>query len=125
MQRFNRFLTLSGLAVFILLASGLAFAQEVVPVEFDLSGIFTTTAALAGAVMSITAFLKKNVFKAAEGLVVIIISLVTGALLGLLGGYLGFIEGTFVSTVGFGLSAGLLASGGWDAISGLIKQRGE
>lgn len=101
---------------------GFAFAQEVAPVAPDVGAWFASTTALAGIVVAVVAFLKKRVFVGADGLVVVIISLATGAVLGIVGNLLGYVEGSIVAAIGFGVSAGLLASGGWDAVTGALSK---
>ncbi len=71
---------------------GFAFAQEVAPVAPDVGAWFASTTALAGIV------------------------------LGIVGNLLGYVEGSIVAAIGFGVSAGLLASGGWDAVTGALSK---
>jgi len=42
--------------------------------------------------------------------------------LGIVGNLLGYVEGSIVAAIGFGVSAGLLASGGWDAVTGALSK---
>lgn len=108
--------------LFVPFLLGFAFAQEVAPVAPDVGAWFASTTALAGIVVVVVAFLKKRVFVGADGLVVVIISLATGAVLGIVGNLLGYVEGSIVAAIGFGVSAGLLASGGWDAVTGALSK---
>lgn len=105
----------------LVLVFGFAFAQPVdgTPAP-DIAAWFASTAALAAIVAAVVAFLKTHVFKTAEGLVVVLLSIATGAVLGLVGQLLGYVEGGAFAGLAFGATAGLIASGGWDAVKGVL-----
>lgn len=104
--------------------AGLAFAQgDTAPAGIDIGSWFASTAALAAIIAAAVAFIKEHIFKEATGLAVVALSLAVGAGFGFGGHALGYIEGGLVAALGFGLSAGLLASGGFDAISSLLGKR--
>lgn len=103
---------------------GFAFAQETAPVEgFDFAAAFANTAALAGLVAAAVAFVKRHLIKSLDGLGTVLASLVLGAGFGVLGNLLGYIEGGMFAGVSFGVSAGFLAAGGYDAITSLLSKR--
>ncbi|MBX3139835.1 MAG: hypothetical protein KF875_03715 [Trueperaceae bacterium] len=102
---------------------GVAFAQEAVTSGFDLASLFIDAASLAVAVVAIVAFLREHLIKSVQGIGVVLLSLGVGAGLGLAGSALGYVDGGALAGVGLGLSAGLLASGGWDAITGALAKR--
>lgn len=90
----------------------LAFAQaESIPT--DLSQWFASTAALAAVVAALVAFLRKHVFKALDGLAVVAVSIALGGILGYVGKLAGYLGSDWLI---FGLSAGLMASGGIDLL---------
>src|SRR5690606_20757643 len=109
--------------LFVPFLLGFAFAQEVAPVAPDVGAWFASTAALAAVVAAVVAFLKKHVLTGLDGLATVLASLAVGALLGLVGHALGFLTDGLLPALGFGVSAGLVASGGWDAITGLLGKR--
>lgn len=119
----RKFLNILLALVLFGLLTGFAFAQEAVAQGFDIGSWFVDTAALAGVVVAVVAFLRAHVLKGVEGFGVVLVSLGVGAGLGVAGSFLGYVEGGIVAAVGFGLSAGLLASGGWDAITGALGKR--
>lgn len=94
-----------------------------VPEPFNIADWFTDTAALAAVVVAVVAFLKTNLLKNLTGMATIIASLVAGAVLGAIGSALGYVEGGIPAGLLFGVTAGFLASGGWDAIGGLLGKR--
>lgn len=93
------------------------------PTAPDPGAWFASTAALAVVIAAIVAFLKAHLLTSLDGLGTVLASLVVGVLLGLLGHALGYLTDGLVPAIGFGGSAGLLASGGWDALKGLLGKR--
>lgn len=87
--------------------------------ELDFSRYFVDAASLAAVVVAVTAFVRKHVYEL-DGLMVVACSLVVGALLGVIGHALGLLLDGFASSVVFGLSAGLLASGGVDGLRAVL-----
>lgn len=90
------------------------------PAPFDIAAWFADTAALAAVVVAAVAFLRAHLLKSLSGVAVIITSLIVGGILGAIGSALGYVEGGVTSGLMFGVTAGFLASGGWDAIGGLL-----
>ena len=89
----------------------------------DFASYFADTAALSVAIIAIVAFLKEHILTSLEGAYTIIASLVIGAALGIAGNFLGYVEGGIVMGAVFGVSAGFIASGGWDALQALLGKR--
>lgn len=114
--------TLALLTILLMLA-GVAFAQEAAAAGADIESWFKSTAALAGIVVAVVSFLKTHVLKNMHDLATVAASLVVGVALGLAGSFMGYIEGGVAAGASFGAAAGFLASGGWDAISGLLGKR--
>lgn len=112
------------IALLGLLALGLAFAQEAVSEAPDLGAWFGSTAALSAIVVAVVAFLKSHVLKSLHDLATVAVSLAVGVALGVVGHLAGYLTGGLFSAVTFGLSAGFLASGGFDAITALLKRPG-
>lgn len=119
----RKFLNIVLVLVLFGFVAGLAFAADATAQGFDIGSWFVDTAALAGVVVAVVAFLRAHVLKSIEGFGVVLVSLGVGAGLGVAGSFLGYVEGGVVTAVGFGLSAGLLASGGWDAVTGALGKR--
>jgi hypothetical protein len=88
----------------------------------ELQNWFVDTAALAAAVVAVVAFLKEHVIKSLAGPATILASLAVGAALGAAGHYLGYLSGGLTPALSFGVAAGFLASGGWDAVKALGKR---
>ena len=105
--------------------TGFAFAQAPAAPAFDIGAWFVDTAALAGVIVATVAFIREHVLKTLEGVGVVLTSLAIGAAFGVGGHVLGYLTGGLVPSLVFGVSAGLAASGGWDAISGLLGKRRE
>jgi hypothetical protein len=87
----------------------------------DIAAWFADTAALAAIVIAVVAFLKEHVLKGLHDLATVAASLVVGAAFGAAGSLLGYVEGGVTAGLAFGVAAGFLASGGWDAIKGLLS----
>lgn len=104
---------------------GVGFAQEAASQGFDLAAWFVDTAALAVIIGGVVAFIREHILKTLEGVGVVLTSLAIGAAFGVGGHVLGYLTGGLVPSLVFGVSAGLAASGGWDAISGLLGKRRE
>ena len=115
------------LALFTVLGGALlfnvAFAQAPDAPAFDIGAWFVDTAALAAIIVTVVAYIREHVLKNLAGAAVIALSLGVGAGFGLAGHAFGFLDGGLVPSLVFGLSAGLAASGGWDAVSGLLGKR--
>lgn len=107
------------------LFGNLAFAQTSAAPTFDLAAWFVDTAALAVVIAGVVAFIREHILKTLEGVGVVLTSLAIGAAFGVGGHVLGYLTGGLVPSLVFGVSAGLAASGGWDAISGLLGTRRE
>lgn len=121
MKHFARTFTLILAALAL---AGLAFAQEAAAAGADVASWFVDTAALAAIVAAATAFVKANVIKSLSGAATVGVSLAIGAALGVSGHFLGYVEGGLQVALGFGITAGFLASGGWDVLrSALGKAR--
>ena len=100
---------------------GFALAQDTTTSTApDVAAWFASTAALAAVIAAAVAFIRKHIIKTLDGLGVILASIVVGAALGLVGQLLGYVEGGTVSGLLFGASAGLVASGGVDALKGIL-----
>ena len=89
----------------------------------DIASWFVDTAALAGVVGAVIAFVKKNVLKGMHDWATVIASLAVGAGLGAYGGHAGFVDGGIAAGAAFGVGAGFIASGGWDFLKGLLGKR--
>lgn len=112
--------------VLLVLVFGVAFAQATDPTSpgaFDFAAAFANTAALAALVAALVSFLKAHVLKSLDGLGTVLASLVVGGVLGFLGHWTGYLQDGLMPALGFGVSAGLVASGGWDAVKGLLSKR--
>lgn len=92
--------------------------------DLDLAQYFVDTASLAVLVAALVSFTKKHIWKL-DGIFTVIASVVFGALLGLAGRALGFLDAEVIQALLFGASAGVVASGGWDFLSGLFEKRGK
>lgn len=102
---------------------GFALAQDTTTPTFDFAAAFANTAALAALVASLVAFIKRHVLKSLDGLATVLASLVVGGALGFLGHTVGYLTDGLMPALGFGVSAGLIAAGGWDVVSGLLGKR--
>lgn len=111
------------LVVLAPLLLGAAYAQAATPVATDIAGWFASTAALAVVVAAVVAFLREHLLKSLAGIGVVLVSVIVGAALGFVGQLLNYVEGGVIAGLAFGASAGLLASGGWDAVAGLLGKR--
>lgn len=115
------FVTLALLVVGVF--AGVAFAQEATAQGFDIGAWFVDAASLAVVVVTVVAFLREHVLRGLTGVAVVIVSLGTGAGLGVVGALLGYVEGGVVAGLLFGVSAGFIASGGVDALTGILSKR--
>lgn len=116
MKRIKQYLPTFAIVPF----AGAAFAQAPAVEPFDFGAAFASTAALAALIASLVAFLKAHVLKTLDGLATVLASLIVGGLLGLVGHWAGFLTNGLMPALGFGVSAGLLAAGGWDVVTGLL-----
>ncbi len=89
----------------------------------DIGSWFASTAALAAVIVAAVSFLKSHVLKNLHDLATVAVSLGLGVLAGLAGHFLGYLETGLTGALAFGATAGFLASGGWDAVSGLLGKR--
>lgn len=87
--------------------------------DLDLAQYFVDTASLAVLVAALVSFTKKHIWKL-DGIFTVIASVVFGALLGLAGRALGFLDAEVIQALLFGASAGVVASGGWDLLTGIL-----
>jgi xanthine/uracil permease len=90
----------------------------------DVASWFASTAALSAVIIAAIAFLKKNVLKNLHDLATVAASLGLGVVAGVAGHLLGYLDTGLAAAAGFGLTAGFLASGGWDALASLLGKRG-
>lgn len=111
------------LVVLTPLLLGSAYAQAATPVTPDIAAWFASTAALAVVVAAVVAFLREHLLKNLAGIGVVLASVAVGAVFGFVGQLLNYVEGGTIAGLAFGASAGLLASGGWDAVTGLLGKR--
>lgn len=102
-------------AIAVGLLFGFALAQDA-SIPTDISQWFASTASLAAVVAAVVALLRKHALKTLDGLAVVGMSLVLGVVLAFLGNRLGYVGADWVV---FGLSAGLIASGGVDLLRGI------
>lgn len=116
-----RLLVLTVLALF----GGVALAQEAGVPDAGVAAWFASAAAFAAAVIvPVVAFLKRHVLKDLHDWGTIAISFGLGLAGGIAGSFAGYLE-NIQAGLAFGASAALIASGGWDAVSGLLGKRRE
>jgi small basic protein len=108
------------LAMLSVSALGLTLAQDV-GIPPDLAEWFASQASLAAAVAALVALIRKHLWKSLDGVAVVGVSVVLGIALAHLGHRLGYLGADWLT---FGLMAGLLASGGMDAIRSAMKGGG-
>jgi hypothetical protein len=108
------------LAVASVLTFGLALAQDV-GIPPDLAEWFASQASLAVVVAALVALIRKHLWKGLDGVAVVGVSVALGIALAYLGHRLGYLGADWFT---FGLVAGLLASGGVDAIRSILKTGG-
>ena len=89
----------------------------------DIAAWFASSAALAAVIVALVAFVKKNLIPTLTGIATVFVSLGLGAAAGLIGHFAGYLTDGITPALMFGVSAGFLASGGWDAIAGLMGKR--
>jgi len=102
------------------LVFGLALAQDG-GIPPDLAEWFASQASLAAVVAALVALVRKHLWKALDGVAVVGVSVALGIALAYLGHRLGYLGADWFT---FGLMAGLLASGGVDAIRSVLKGGG-
>lgn len=105
--------------------TGFGFAADAASQGFDIGAWFVDAASLAVVVVAVVAFLREHVLKNLAGIAVVIVSLGVGAGLGAVGALLGYVEGGIAAGLMFGVSAGFIASGGVDALTGILGKRKE
>lgn len=101
--------------------AGMALAQGDVPT--DVSSWFTDTAALAAVVAFVVSLLRKHLLRQVDGPAVVALSAAVGVALAYAGQYLGYTLPQH--PVVYGITAGLLASGGVDFLKKLLPQGGQ
>lgn len=67
--------------------------------------------------------LRTHFLKSLEGLLVVLLSVVVGAVYGTLAHFVGYLDGGLLSALTFGAWAGVLASGGNKYLDGFAKKR--
>jgi hypothetical protein len=102
------------------LAFGLALAQDV-GIPTNLAEWFASQASLAAVVAALVAFIRKHVWKGLDGVAVVGVSVALGIALAYLGHRLGYLGSDWPA---FGVATGLLASGGVDALRGVLRAGG-
>jgi hypothetical protein len=102
------------------LAFGLALAQDV-GIPPNLAEWFVSQASLAAVVIALVALIRKHLWKGLDGVAVVGVSVALGIVLAYLGHRLNYLGADWFT---FGLTAGLLASGGVDALRGIVKGGG-
>ena len=107
----------------LVLSIALAQADALPEPTFDPAAWFGSAAALAAVVAAATAFLKRNVITNMSGWVTIAFSFGLAIVAAVAGSFTSLYDATVIQAVTFGGSAGLLASGGWDAVRGLLGKR--
>lgn len=99
---------------FLALVAGTVLAAPTLPgtdIPLDFNSWFVSSAALGGVVLSVVAILK-GLIPAISGAFTLIVSLGVSIVLALLGAAFGILEGGFAAALIFGISAGIMASGG-------------
>jgi hypothetical protein len=102
------------------LVFGLALAQDV-GIPPNLAEWFASQASLAAVVVALVALIRKHVWKSLDGMAVVGVGVALGIVLAYLGHRFNYLGADWFT---FGLMAGLLASGGVDAIRGALKGGG-
>jgi|GEM_PF-6234215 len=102
------------------LVLGLALAQDA-GIPPNLAEWFASQASLAAVVAALVALIRKHLWKGLDGVAVVGVSVALGIALAYLGHRLGYLGADWFA---FGLTAGLLASGGVDAIRSVLKGGG-
>jgi hypothetical protein len=108
------------LATVSVLALGLALAQDV-GIPPDLAEWFASQASLAVVVAALVALIRKHLWKSLDGVAVVGVSVALGIALAYLGHRLSYLGADWFT---FGVMAGLLASGGMDAIRSAMRGGG-
>ena len=102
------------------LLGSVALAQEG-SIPTDISQWFTSTASLAAVVAALVALIRQHILKGLDGLAVVGVSLALGVALAYAGKLMGYLGGDWPL---FGLSAGLMASGGVDLLRSVTRGSG-
>jgi len=100
---------------------GVALAQEG-SIPTDIRQWFASTASLAAVVAALVALVRKHILRTLDGLAVVVLSLVLGVGLAYVGKLMGYLGGDWLL---FGLSAGLMASGGVDLLRSVARGSGD
>jgi cellobiose-specific phosphotransferase system component IIC len=115
--------TLIVLTSILVLSVALAQVEALPEAAFDPAAWFGSTAALAAIVVAAVAFLKRNIITNMSGWITIAFSFGLAIVAAVAGSFTSLYDATVIQAVTFGGSAGLLASGGWDAVRGLLGKR--
>lgn len=120
----SAFARFSILAAILAIALGAALAQqpELPDVGYDPRAWFASAGAWAAAIVALVALLKTHVLTSISGLGTVALSFavgVGGAVVGSLIPWIGF-DASVIEAATFGVTAAALASGGWDAVRGVI-----
>jgi hypothetical protein len=102
------------------LAFGLALAQDA-SIPTNVAEWFASQASLAAVVAALVALVRKHLWKSLDGPAVVGVSVALGIVLAYLGHRLGYLGADWFV---FGAAAGLLASGGVDALRTIVKGGG-
>lgn len=106
------------LTVLILIPFGLA--QDLPDPVWNPTEWFGSAAALAAVVAAAVAFLKRNVLRGLTGWVTVALSFLLAVGAAVVASFTSIYDAALLEAITFGASAGLLASGGWDAVRGLL-----
>ena len=87
--------------------------------SWDPTSWFGSAAALAAVVAAAVAFVKRNVVELHDWMTVAA-SFVLAIVVSVVGSMTSAFDASLIEAVSFGASAALLASGGWDVVSGLL-----
>jgi len=102
------------------LVFGLALAQDA-SIPTNVAEWFTSQVSLAAVVAALVALVRKHVWKSLDGVAVVGVSVALGILLSYLDHRLSYLGANWFA---FGLAAGLLASGGVDALRAITRGGG-
>lgn len=116
MNRVYRYLLV--IALFVALPF-VALAQQT-DVNIDFNSIFASTASLAVIVAVCVELIRKHLWTALDGGMVVVAAIVVGAALAVVGYYTGYLAApSLASALAFGVAAGAMASGGKGVLSSI------
>lgn len=117
----KRTLLVLSLPILLLLLVGVALAQATVPEpSWDPTTWFASTAAWAGVIVALVSFLKRNLVPSLSGWMTIAASFAVGVVGAVIASMTSLYDASLLDAASFGVGASILASGGWDAIRGLL-----